>query len=199
MRKGISLALVSMLVLSSCGGKVNNETRSSEPVKKNQDVMVVSSHPVVEGKAQIKPVSNNIESKNKPIHIKTENKQIKNNKKKVNKGYIKEMTVEATAYYLSESETGKSKNDPEFGITANGSKAIPGVTVAMSKDIPFNTIIQLPDGTYRKVTDRGGKIKKGKLDLLVSSRKEAIKFGRKKNYKIKIIKWGDNKTYFHKK
>ena len=64
------------------------------------------------------------------------------------------------------------------GITASGVKATEGVTVAMSKDIPFGTKIYIDGIGERIVQDRGGAIKGNRIDLYFDSHQEALNFGR---------------------
>src|SRR5690606_9890329 len=62
--------------------------------------------------------------------------------------------------------------------------------VAAPKSIPFYTKLRITfsDGSQMTaiVLDRGGAIKSGKLDILVSSRQEALNFGRQQ-VKVEII------------
>lgn len=77
------------------------------------------------------------------------------------------------------------------GITASGAVARPWYTVAASRGYPFGTRIHLIDLKKTVVVqDRGGSIKGNRLDLFVGSRKEALKFGRKK---MEGIVLSDNK------
>lgn len=97
----------------------------------------------------------------------------------------KEVNAEFTAYYPS--------NDPVQGgyKAANGETLKPSsLTCAAPKEVAFNTKIQVKgtgtsrDGIVYRVNDRGGAIKivNGvyKIDLLMSSKKEAYAFGRRK-------------------
>ena len=70
------------------------------------------------------------------------------------------------------------------GITASGQKAMPGMTVACNW-LPFGTIIQI-DGKNYVVEDRGARSEFGdknhhkkRVDIFVSSHKEALRLGRK--------------------
>ena len=101
----------------------------------------------------------------------------------------KEVNAEFTAYYPS--------NDPMQGgfKSANGETLKPSsLTCAAPKEVAFNTKIQVKgtgtsrDGIVYRVNDRGGAIKvvNGvyKIDLLMSSKKEAYDFGRRKGKAI---------------
>lgn len=74
-------------------------------------------------------------------------------------------------------------------VTASGDKPIPGQTVAADKSIPFGTRVWVEGIGIRTVNDRGGAIKRGRLDLCMSTRDEAIAFGRQ-NRKVIILKEG---------
>lgn len=53
-----------------------------------------------------------------------------------------------------------------------------GVTVAMSKDIPFGTKIYIDGVGERIVQDRGSAITTGRIDLYFENHQEAWNFGR---------------------
>jgi 3D (Asp-Asp-Asp) domain-containing protein len=74
-------------------------------------------------------------------------------------------------------------------VTASGDKPIPDETVAADKSIPFGTRVWIEGVGVRTVNDRGGAIKRGRLDLCVATKSEAIAFGRQKR-KVIILKEG---------
>lgn len=74
-------------------------------------------------------------------------------------------------------------------VTASGDKPIPGQTVAADKSLPFGTKVWIEGVGVRTVNDRGGAIKRGRLDLCMATRDEAIAFGRQKR-KVIILKEG---------
>lgn len=88
----------------------------------------------------------------------------------------------ATAYCPCEICCGKTN-----GITAMGTKATEGRTVAMSSKYPFGTKIEIQGMGIYTVEDRGGAIKSNKIDIFMSSHKICLEFGRKIVY-LKIIK-----------
>lgn len=64
------------------------------------------------------------------------------------------------------------------GVTANGEHVQEGVTIAAPKSIPFGTRIYIPALNHEYVVeDRGGAIKRDKLDLYMDSREKALEFG----------------------
>ena len=64
------------------------------------------------------------------------------------------------------------------GITASGHVIKPGDRfVAAPKNIPFGTMIVIPGYGRVPVLDRGGAIKRGKLDLYFSTHREALNWG----------------------
>ncbi len=101
----------------------------------------------------------------------------------------KEVDAEYTAYY-------PANNSMQGGLyDAMGNKLDPSkLTCAAPKDVAFGTKIQVKgtgtnrDGLVYKVTDRGGAIKvvNGvyKIDLLMSTKEECLKFGRRKGKAI---------------
>ena len=74
-------------------------------------------------------------------------------------------------------------------VTASGDRPIPGQTVAADKSIPFGTKVWIEGIGIRTVNDRGGAIKRGRLDLCMETRNEALQFGRQKR-KVIILKEG---------
>lgn len=65
-------------------------------------------------------------------------------------------------------------------ITASGAPVKIGVTAAAGPEIPFGTWIYVQGYGWRQVQDRGGRITEGKLDIAVSTVKEALRKGRKR-------------------
>lgn len=73
------------------------------------------------------------------------------------------------------------------GITASGTKATAGRTVAMPKGYSFGTKIEIKGmGTYT-VEDRGGAITGNKIDIFFNTHQEALNFGRKTVY-LRVVK-----------
>jgi len=64
--------------------------------------------------------------------------------------------------------------------TASGTLIQPGVSIATGPSIPFGSWVWIKDLGWRRVDDRGGKIKDGKVDICMVTQDEARKFGRKK-------------------
>ncbi len=103
-----------------------------------------------------------------------------------NEGWIKFC---ATYYCPCSSCCGKST-----GVTASGSKARAGVTVAMPSNYALGTKVLLKDtggnilnnGNPYIVQDRGGAIKSNKIDIFVNSHSEALRMGRNTVY-LKVV------------
>ena len=74
-------------------------------------------------------------------------------------------------------------------VTASGDRPIPDETVAADKSIPFGTKVWIEGIGIRTVNDRGGAIKRGRLDLCMETRDEALQFGRQRR-KVIILKEG---------
>lgn len=73
------------------------------------------------------------------------------------------------------------------GITAWGTKATAGRTIATSKEFAFGTKLIINGHEYT-VEDRGGAIQGNKIDVYVDSHSEALKLGVKKNVPVYIGK-----------
>lgn len=122
--------------------------------------------------------------------IEEEIKRIKQMKDKYKDSYIYSFEGTVTAYTAGYESTQKHKGHPLYGVTASGTKAKQGRTIAMDKRFPFGTLVKIEgfDGVF-VVEDHGGKIKGNKVDVYFDSVEEAIKFGKQKR-KIYIIKLG---------
>lgn len=106
--------------------------------------------------------------------------------------YKRSFVAVATAYDLSYESTGKNPGDENFGITASGTKARPGVVAVDPNVIPLGTklYIQSLDGSedygFAVAEDTGGAIKGNRIDLFFESHSEALKFGRR-NVRVYIL------------
>jgi 3D (Asp-Asp-Asp) domain-containing protein len=69
------------------------------------------------------------------------------------------------------------------GITASGTTATAGRTIATSSQYAFGTQMIINGHTYT-VEDRGGAIKGNKIDIYVDSHEEALKLGKKTNVPV---------------
>lgn len=88
---------------------------------------------------------------------------------------------EATAYAPLDPNAKKGmcySGDPN--ITASGELILPGVSVAAGKNIPFGTWIWVEGCGWRRVDDRGGRIKDRQVDICCFTQEEAINWGRRK-------------------
>lgn len=104
--------------------------------------------------------------------------------------YIYSFDGVVTAYTAGYESTKKHKGHPLYGVTASGTKAKQGRTIAMDKRFPFGTLVKIEgiSGVFR-VEDRGSKIKVDRIDLYFENVEDAVKFGKQKR-KIFIIKLG---------
>lgn len=80
--------------------------------------------------------------------------------------------MEISYYTTAADECGK-----DDGITASGTQATVGRTIAAGPGIPFGTRVWI-DGHMYIVEDRGGAISNDRLDVLVGSKSEAFALGR---------------------
>lgn len=117
-------------------------------------------------------------------------KRIKQVKEKYKNNYLYSFEGVVTAYTAGYESTQKRKGHPLYGVTASGTKAKQGRTIAMDKSIPFGTLVKIEgfDEMF-VVEDRGGDIKGNKVDVYFDSIEDAIKFGKQKR-KIYVIKLG---------
>lgn len=106
---------------------------------------------------------------------------------KVSSDIAYEATFNVSFYTSEYASTGKNKGHSAYGITASGTKATVGRTVACPKNIEFGTKIYIEGFGERICEDRGGAIKTGHIDLYVATEKEAYKLGRQ-YLKVKVYK-----------
>ena len=66
----------------------------------------------------------------------------------------------------------------QTGITASGTRATAGRTIAASGQYAFGTKL-LINGNVYTVEDRGGAIKGNKIDIYMNSKQECINWGRR--------------------
>lgn len=86
-----------------------------------------------------------------------------------------------TAYSADYACCGKLPGDPAYGITASGTKATEGITIASDWDkLPVGTQVYIAGVGIRTVEDTGGAIKGDKIDLYFDEYKTAVNFGRQK-------------------
>lgn len=93
---------------------------------------------------------------------------------------------EVSFYTSGYESTQKSIGDKGYGVTASGTMATEGRTVAAPPHIPFGTKIYIEGVGIRVVEDRGGAIVNGHLDVYVESVDKAIRLGRK-TLKVKVL------------
>jgi len=109
------------------------------------------------------------------VVIKELEKKIKELEKEIKEIKSGMVEVWATAYTSSRKEC-----DSTPFITASGKKVFWGV-IAMDKRFKFGTKVYIP--YFQKVfvvLDRGSAIKGNRIDIWMSNRNDALKFGRKK-------------------
>lgn len=94
--------------------------------------------------------------------------------------FLGEFTI--TYYCACRMCCGKEESDPNYGITATGTVATEGRTVAVDPSvIPYGTEIRIiyPDGEQRTYIseDRGGAIKGNRIDVFMETHEKALKAG----------------------
>jgi 3D (Asp-Asp-Asp) domain-containing protein len=82
-------------------------------------------------------------------------------------------------YYTNGYEsTQKKAGDNGYGITASGTKATAGRTIAAPESIPFGTKVYIEGIGTRVVEDRGGAIADGHIDVFVNDVNTARSLGK---------------------
>lgn len=86
-------------------------------------------------------------------------------------------TYTITAYCPCERCCGKDPSDPFYGITATGTVATEGRTVAADPDVlPYGTVIYINGHAYT-IEDCGGGVKGKQIDLYFDSHEDALEWG----------------------
>jgi len=65
-------------------------------------------------------------------------------------------------------------------ITASGMRTDTKRTVAAPKDIPFGSWLLIEGVGWKRVDDRGGRIRGKRIDICLPTRREALRWGRRK-------------------
>ena len=76
-------------------------------------------------------------------------------------------------------------------VTASGRRTEPGLTMAAPRHIPFGAWALVEDVGWRRVDDRGWKIRGKRIDLCFLTRQEALRWGRRKVRVLFIIEGRD--------
>ena len=82
-----------------------------------------------------------------------------------------------TAYCPCKRCCGKDPSDPRYGITATGTTATEGRTIAADPSVlPYGTVVYI-DGQAYTVEDCGSAIKKNRIDIFFAEHEEALQWG----------------------
>lgn len=101
--------------------------------------------------------------------------------------YSRVLTMEATAYTSSYSDTGKSPGDAGYGITASGVKAGPGIAAVDPSVIPLGTRLYVEGYGYALAADTGSAIIGNRIDLYFNDSEKVQRYGRR-TVKVYILK-----------
>ncbi|RSL31879.1 hypothetical protein D7Z54_17985 [Salibacterium salarium] len=102
--------------------------------------------------------------------------------------------VTATGYTAGYESTGKTKDDPGYGITYSGVKVRRDQVSTIAADpehFPIGTILYIPDYGYGIVADTGAAIKGKKLDLFYHSVEDVYEEWGKRDIKVHVLIEGD--------
>ena len=87
----------------------------------------------------------------------------------------------ATAYTAGPESTGKRPGHPAYGLTATGTRAQPGKTIAVDpRVIPLGSKVYIDDLGEFIAEDTGGAIHGNRIDLYMESVDEALDWGVRK-------------------
>lgn len=96
--------------------------------------------------------------------------------------------VTLTAYSAGPDSTGKSQNNPQYGITYSGTRVKEGRTIAVDpKVIPMGWWVYIEGIGFRRAEDIGSGVRGNMIDVYYESEDYAKRFGLKRGYKVYII------------
>ena len=103
-------------------------------------------------------------------------------------------TVIATGYTAGVESTGKSLNDPGYGITYSGVHVRRGLYSTIAADptvFPIGTILFIPGYGYGVVADTGSAINGNRLDLYYPTVQDVYKHWGKRKLEVFVIEKGE--------
>ncbi len=103
-------------------------------------------------------------------------------------------TVIATGYTAGIESTGKSRENPEYGLTYSGVKVKRDLYSTIAADLaifPIGTILFIPGYGYGVVADKGGAIKGNRLDLYYETVNDVYRLWGKKKLDVFVIQRGN--------
>ncbi len=93
-----------------------------------------------------------------------------------------------TAYALDPGSTGKRPGTRGFGITASGTRATAFRTIAVDPSvIQIGSYVYIEGIGWRVAEDTGGAIRGRRIDVLLPSTQEAIRFGVRRHVRVYIL------------
>ncbi len=100
--------------------------------------------------------------------------------------------VSLTAYAAGVSSTGKSSSNPQYGMTATGTRVTEGRTIAVDPSVvPLGWWVYIEGLGFRRAEDTGSAVKGKIIDVYFDSEDYANRFGRKSGFTVYVI--GPNK------
>lgn len=149
----------------------NNIVITEQIIENEEELEKIEEEPITVEQPVSQPVQEKISTP--PVTSRGGNEQ----REKINLG-----TYTLTAYCACAKCCGKTD-----GITASGTKATAGRTIAAPSNFAFGTKLEI-NGKVYTVEDRGGAIQGKRLDVYFDSHQEALNFGRKTAVVYKISK-----------
>ena len=149
---------------------LDTNTEDALPVEVNADG---NTSVIIERNTTVKTTKKKSKKTKKDKEKKHKNqKKITKKNQKLESGYVDGGTYKITGYCECASCCGKST-----GITASGTRAKAGRTIAADTSVlPFGTKVVINGHTYT-VEDRGGAINGNRIDLFFSSHVKALEWG----------------------
>jgi 3D (Asp-Asp-Asp) domain-containing protein len=94
-------------------------------------------------------------------------------------GSTQEFVVKATAYTSGPESTGKRPGHPQYGLTATGSRATEGRTIAVDpRVIPLGSLVHIEELDQDRIAeDTGGAIRGERIDLYMKDVPDALNWG----------------------
>lgn len=136
----------------------------------------------------------NVELENKPLHFFSHSAESVSLEEAVDWDQYPTAQVVATGYTAGIESTGKTEDDPSYGITYSGVEVRRDLysTIAADPDVyPIGTVMYIPGYGYGVVADTGSAIKGDKIDLYFETVEDVYSEWGKQEVDVYIVEMGD--------
>lgn len=187
--RGISTGPLTLASRSGFGQKAVSETPFTKYTIRSGDTLIQIARQFQTDVDTLVALNNVVDPKGLQIGAQlTIPKQIKQQELPALMSIDKILDFNLTAYTSGPESTGKAPGQPGFGVTATGTQATEGRTIAVDpRVIPYGTKVYIEGVGIRVAEDTGGAIKTNRIDVYMEDLQQALEFGVKKNVRVYIL------------